>query len=128
MPESSPVASGWRRSCSMMNRSIVTTDVAVCLTTLSSSRTSLDGMAYAAGRIRPRIRLETVLVIPPAQTLPEIEQREGQTLLKLMDVPEFVQEQFRVGLERRSEKHGAPQRDRRSRPLAEAPARDAHRK
>jgi len=29
MPDSSPVASGWSRSCSMMNRSIVTTDVAV---------------------------------------------------------------------------------------------------
>ena len=33
MPDSSPVASGCRRSCSMMNRSIVTTDVAVCWTT-----------------------------------------------------------------------------------------------
>ena len=38
MPESSPVASGCWRSCSMMNRSMVTTDVAVCLTTLSSAR------------------------------------------------------------------------------------------
>ncbi len=33
MPDSSPVASGYSRSCSMMYRSIVTTEVAVCLTT-----------------------------------------------------------------------------------------------
>src|SRR5256885_8296264 len=30
MPDNSPVASGWSRSCSMMNRSIVTTDVGDC--------------------------------------------------------------------------------------------------
>src|SRR3954468_8689421 len=38
MPDSSPVASGCRRSCSMMYRSIVTTDVAVCLTTVCGLR------------------------------------------------------------------------------------------
>src|SRR4051812_35221749 len=111
----------------MMKRSIVTTDVAVCLTTLPSSRTSLVGIAHAAGGIRPGIRFVTVLVVAPAQTLPQIEHGEGQTLLKLMDVAEFVQEQFRIRLERGIEKYGVPQRDCRRGTLPEEPSRHANR-
>src|SRR5574338_939496 len=42
IPDSSPVASGCSFSCSMMKRSIVTTEVAVCLTTVTRPALVMD--------------------------------------------------------------------------------------
>src|SRR4051812_40982289 len=96
MPESSPVASGWFRSSSMMNRSIVTTDVAVCLTTLIIlSEVNVHPTLTDARRgVVARIDLETISNIPAPQRLPQVENREGSARFKLVDVPKLVQEQF----------------------------------
>src|SRR5688572_11678020 len=53
IPESSPVASGCSRSCSMMKRSIVTTDVGVLYTTASDlPQTRVHRRAAGARRSR----------------------------------------------------------------------------
>src|SRR5256885_909002 len=103
MPESSPVASGNWRSCSMMNRSIVTTEVAVCLTTLRAL--GWCGDRFGEGGLRRRwpfgehaasegvrLCLESVVAVSPAQRLQAVAERERAVLTKLTNMTELVQE------------------------------------
>src|SRR3569832_983254 len=101
MPDNSPVASGWFRSSSMMKRSIVTTDVAVCLTTLSYPFGV--GLPDARRRIRASVRLKAIPNIAVAHGLPQVAKRERPARLKLLNVAKLMQEQLDVRLDVRSE-------------------------
>src|ERR671929_628361 len=97
MPDSSPVASGCRRSCSMMNRSIVTTDVGVCRPTLHLSSMGVSaGVAQAYGSVGAGVGLESVGMVAAAHTLPEVAHGESHAVLKLLNMPQFVQEQLGI--------------------------------
>ena len=84
----------------MMKRSIVTTDVAVCLTTFTDPYAlgSYDSLArifaHARCGICACIHLESICNIAPANRLPQIQYRKQRGFLKLDGVSKLVQEQF----------------------------------
>src|SRR5918992_425868 len=93
MPDSCPVACGCCRSCSMMKRSIVTTDVAVWwITAEESSRGGLGRALEALRRVGSGVSLESVAVVSMKKAFQHVQQGESRVGLKLMDVPELVQE------------------------------------
>src|SRR5688572_11718453 len=97
----------------MMNRSIVTTDVAVCFTTLSILfGTGGDSAGEAAGRVRAGILLVAVGVIARPQTLPNVTEGESPALGKLLDVAKLVKQELGIEPCRRREKDRSPQCDR----------------
>src|ERR1700738_2103923 len=126
MPESSPVASGCRRSCSMMNRSIVTTEVAVCWTTGLPLHGGWSA-GHSARGVPPRVRLVGIPGVAVPQSPPQIAERKGTIATKLMDVAEFVQEQFRTERDPLGHPNRAPQGDPAHRSAPQTPASDAQR-
>jgi len=103
-----------------MNRSIVTTEVAVCFTTLGV----LIGTSYgisgeAAGGVTARVCLKAVGVIPPPQTLPNVMEGKTFAFRKLLHVSVLVQKKLRIQPGPRREKDRFPQGNRCHRRLAE---------
>src|ERR1700730_7323940 len=111
------------RSCSMMNRSIVTTDVAVCWTTGLPLHDE-GSVGQATRCARPRVRLVVIPGVSGPQRPPQVPEGKGTIGLKLMDVPEFVQEQFRPQRHPVGEPDGAPQGDPADRAESVAPSAD----
>src|SRR5688572_32645815 len=112
----------------MMNRSIVTTDVAVCFTTLSILfGTGGDNAGEAAGRVTAGIFLVAVGMIARPQTFPNVTEWESPALGKLLYVTELVGQQLRIESRRRRKKAGASQRNCGNCGLTEHPATDAER-
>src|SRR2546428_778225 len=81
--DSSPVASGWSRSCSMMNRSIVMTDVDVCTLPIGREGDS-------ARLIRP-----VDLAAPTPQPAEPLGRRMAVMIVRADADPRFVRPQFR---------------------------------
>src|SRR5665647_2983450 len=112
----------------MMYRSIVTTEVAVCFTTLCVLVGCQSGFALeSARRVAARVCLVAVCVIAPSQTLPNVMERKHLALGKLLDVTKLVQEQFRIEARARREENSATESDGRDRRLSEHPPADAKR-
>jgi len=78
----------------MMNRSIVTTEVAVCFTTLCILiGTGGGGAGETVRRIAAGVRLIAVGVISAPQTFPNVTEGKGSALGELLDVPQLVQQE-----------------------------------
>src|SRR5687767_4275875 len=122
-PDSSPVASGCSFSCSMMKRSIVTTEVAVCLTT----EAFLVGGMASKRDIPASIYFVGVTRIAVTEGLQEITYGERPFAQKLMDVAELVQEQRWTEWNVSGKKHGTSQSYGVHTRKAECPAAEAHR-
>src|SRR5688500_13356341 len=124
-PDSSPVASGCSFSCSMINRSIVTTEVAVCFTTSCILfGTSAGRAGEAAGSVTPGVGLVAIRVISPPQTLPKVTNGESFALRELLHVSELVKKQTRIGASPRRKKDRAPDGYRCDGTSSEDPAPD----
>lgn len=97
----------------MMKRSIVTTDVAVCLTTLGVlSGTRCDVATQTALSIMTRVGLETVRVVAASEALPNVMKGKSFALRELLNVTVFVKKQ--LGMQPRAvrEKYRPAKRDR----------------
>src|SRR5512141_2237875 len=102
----------------MMKRSIVTTEVAVCFTTLGVLvRSSFIRTPEASSRKIAGIGLEAVGVIPPPQALPNVMKGKTFALGKLLNVTILVQKQFRIEPRLRSEINRPAKRHGRHGPL-----------
>lgn len=71
------------------------------------------------------IALEPVLMIARFEGFPQVQQRERAGFLKLLDVPQFVQEELDRRLAAFTEEDGAPEGDPGNGALAEAEARNS---
>ena len=81
----------------MMNRSIVTTEVAVCFTTSCILFGTGAGKSLeAACGVASCVGLVAVGVIPSPQTLPNVTERKRSGFAKLLDVPELMQKKLRI--------------------------------
>src|SRR5512141_38416 len=102
----------------MMKRSIVTTEVAVCFTTLGVLVGSSFIRAFeASSRKIAGVGFEPVGVIPPPQALPNVMKGKTFALGKLLNVTILVQKQFRIEPRFGSEINRPAKRYRRNRPL-----------
>src|SRR4029079_3964644 len=112
----------------MMNRSIVTTDVAVCFTKLRFlAGTSYGAACHAARGVVSRIDLEAVRVISPPQALPNVMERESFALCELLHVSQLVQEKLRIESGIACKKDRTAKRNCSDSRLAEQNAADAQR-
>src|SRR3954466_3160119 len=109
----------------MMYRSIVTTDVAVCFTTL---RLSVGvGLAHSEcyrGK-SPGIYFVRIRPVSASDGLPKITYRKAFSPSKLMDVPKLVQEESLVEALSGVKEDRAPESDAGDVGRAEHPAADA---
>src|SRR5689334_12538218 len=112
----------------MMNRSIVTTEVAVCFTTLCVLIGCRSGLAPEAVRgVTARVGLVAVCVVTPPQTLPNVMKGKHLALPKLLDVPKFVQQQLGIEPGFRCQENGVTQRNRSNGGLSQHPASNSER-
>src|SRR6266536_3107262 len=126
-PESSPVASGWAFSSSMMYRSMVTTEVAVCFTLSFLGDTGASRLGESTRREFTGVNLVRIVMIAVTQALPNVMERKAFARVELLYVTELVQQELRGGPSAGSQEDRSPERDRGDRLLAEEPAGDSRR-
>src|SRR5689334_6625541 len=96
----------------MMNRSIVTTDVAVCFTKLRFLiGTSYRAACNASRGVVSRIDLEAVGMVSPPQALPNVMEGESFALRELLHMSQLMQQQLWIESRVARKKNRAAERD-----------------